>query len=55
MHFAYPFPWWLAVVLSAAIGAVVYFEYRRPLSPLTRMQRGVLVTLIMQIAFARLK
>ena len=45
MHFAYPFPWWLAVVLAAAIGAVVYFEYRRPLSPLTRMQRGVLVAL----------
>src|SRR5437667_69651 len=42
MHFAYPFPWWLAVVLAAAIGAVVYFEYRRPLSPLTRTQRGAL-------------
>jgi uncharacterized membrane protein len=45
MHFAYPFPWWLAVLLAAAIAAVAYGEYRRPLSPLTRVQRGVLVTL----------
>jgi uncharacterized membrane protein len=45
MHFAYPFPWWLAVLLAAAIGAVAYLEYRRPLSPLTRVQRGVLVAL----------
>ena len=36
MHFAYPLPWWLAVILAAAIGAVAYVEYRRPLSPLTR-------------------
>jgi uncharacterized membrane protein len=45
MHFAYPFPWWLAALLAAAIGAVVYFEYRRPLSPLTRVQHGVLAAL----------
>ena len=45
MHFAYPFPWWLAVILAAAVGAVVYAEYRRPLSPLTGVQRGVLVSL----------
>src|SRR5260221_6183721 len=45
MHFAYSLPWWLAVVLAAAIGAVAYVEYRRPLSPLTRAQRGVLVGL----------
>ncbi len=45
MHFAYPLPWWLAVVLAAAIGAVAYAEYRRPLSPLTPAQRGVLVGL----------
>ncbi len=45
MHFAYPLPWWLAVILAAAIGAVVFFEYRRPLSPLTRAQRGVLAGL----------
>src|SRR5580765_1054706 len=45
MHFAYPLPWWLAVILAAAVGAVVYAEYRRPLSPLTPLQRGVLVGL----------
>lgn len=45
MHFAYPLPWWLAVILAAVIGAVVYVEYRRPLSPLTRAQRGVLAGL----------
>jgi len=45
MHFAYPLPWWLAVVFAAAIGAVVYIEYRRPLSPLTPRQRGVLAAL----------
>jgi hypothetical protein len=45
MHLAYPLPWWLAIVLAAAIGAVAYAEYRRPLSPLSRVQRGVLVSL----------
>src|SRR5476649_2302666 len=45
MHFAYPLPWWLAVVLATAIAAVAYVEYRRPLSPLTPAQRGVLVGL----------
>jgi uncharacterized membrane protein len=43
MHFAYPLPAWLAIVLATAIGGLVYLEYRRPLSPLTRLQRGVLV------------
>jgi uncharacterized membrane protein len=33
------------VLLAAAIAAVAYGEYRRPLSPLTRGQRGGLVTL----------
>ena len=45
MHFAYPIPWWLAVVLAAAIGAAAYVEYRRPLSPLTRVQRDLLAGL----------
>src|SRR3989442_6213061 len=45
MHFAHQLPWWLAVLLAAAIGVVVWLEYRRPLSPLTRVQRGVLVAL----------
>src|SRR5262249_4578759 len=43
MHFAYPLPPWLAIVLAAAIAGLVFLEYRRPLSPLTRLQRGVLV------------
>src|SRR5829696_5893991 len=45
MHFAHPLPWWLALLLAAAIAAVAYGEYRRPLSPLTRNQRGILVAL----------
>src|SRR3954463_8060780 len=45
MHFAYPLPWWLAVVLAAAVGGGAFLEYRRPLSPLTRMQRGLLAGL----------
>src|SRR5712691_2683780 len=45
MHFAYPFPWWLAVILAALIAALAHLEYRRPLSPLTPTQRGLLVGL----------
>src|SRR5262245_26678520 len=45
MHFAYPFPWWLAGLLALAIATVAVLEYRRPLSPLTGLQRGVLVAL----------
>src|SRR5215472_1843271 len=45
MHFAYPMPWWLALVLAAAVAAAAFFEYRRPLAPLTPLQRGVLVGL----------
>jgi hypothetical protein len=45
MHFAYPLPWWLAVLLAAAVGGVAYAEYRRPLSPLAAGRRGALVTL----------
>ena len=43
MHFAYPCPWWLAAILAAGIAAAAHAEYRRPLSPLTPAQRGVLV------------
>ena len=42
MHFAYPLPWWLAIVITAAIAAVTHVEYWRPLAPLTPLQRGVL-------------
>ena len=42
MQFAYPLPWWLAVLLAAAIGGVTYAEYRRPLAPLAPSQRATL-------------
>jgi uncharacterized membrane protein len=42
MHFAYPLPWWLALVLAAVVGALTYLEYRRPLAPLTTGQRATL-------------
>src|SRR5947209_1887175 len=45
MHFAYPLPWWLAVLLAAAVAAAAFLEYRRPLAPLTRTQRRVLAAL----------
>jgi uncharacterized membrane protein len=45
MHLAYPFPAWLAAVAAAAIGVLAYVEYRRPLAPVTRGQRGVLAAL----------
>ena len=45
MSFAYPFPWWLALAVAAAAGTLAFLEYRRPLSPLTPLRRGVLVAL----------
>jgi uncharacterized membrane protein len=45
MHFAYPLPWWLAIVLAAAVAAAAFLEYRRPLAPLTPLQRGTLIGL----------
>jgi uncharacterized membrane protein len=45
MHLAYPLPWWLAILLAAAIGGLAFAEYRRPLAPLTPVQRGVLSSL----------
>ncbi len=43
MTFAYPPPWWLVVVLAAAIGGLAVAAYRRPLAPLTRTRRAVLI------------
>lgn len=43
MTFAYPLPWWLGVAIGIAVAALAVFEYRRPLAPLTRLQRGVLI------------
>src|SRR5439155_2041856 len=45
MHFAAPLPWWLAVLVAAGITAVAVFSYRRPLVPLSRLQRSVLIAL----------
>ena len=45
MHFAYSLPWWLAGLIAAAIGVLALVEYRRPLVPLTRSQRGTLIAL----------
>src|SRR5262249_18955940 len=45
MHLAHPLSWYVALLLAAAIGVASWLEYRRPLAPLTRAQRGVLVAL----------
>ncbi len=45
MQFANPLPWWLAVLVAAAVAAVAWWTYRVPIAPLTRTQRGVLVGL----------
>jgi uncharacterized membrane protein len=45
VHFAYPLPWWLGVLMAAAVGGLTFAAYRRPLVPLTRVQRIVLVSL----------
>ncbi len=45
MHFAQSIPWWLTIVVAAAVAAAAFLEYRRPLAPLTVVQRGVLVAL----------
>jgi len=45
MHLAYPLPFWLAVLLAAAVAAAAFLAYRRPLALLTRTQRGVLAGL----------
>jgi uncharacterized membrane protein len=42
MYFAAPLPWWLVVVVGAAIAAVAYGSYRASGAPLTRGQRGTL-------------
>ncbi len=45
MYFASPLPWWLALLAIAGIVALAASVYRRPLAPLTAVQRGVLVAL----------
>ena len=45
MHFASPFPWWLAVVLVAAAAGAAYRAYARLIIPLSVRRRGVLMGL----------
>lgn len=56
MHFTYPFPWWLAILLATGATVMAFLEYRRPLAPLTPRQGGALIglralTLVALIAF----
>src|SRR5690242_4867609 len=45
MQFAYSFPWWAAVLVVAAVAALAFASYRRPLVPLSPRQRVALSTL----------
>src|SRR5690242_20138544 len=45
MHFASPMPWWLAAGVAAAIAAVSYVSYRRPLVPMSPGRRWILTAL----------
>jgi uncharacterized membrane protein len=45
MQFASPIPLWLAAIVFAATVAAAFFSYRRPLVPLSRVQRGALMVL----------
>jgi uncharacterized membrane protein len=45
MHFAYFPPWWLNIIIALAVAAAVFLAYRRPLAPLSTVQRVTLVVL----------
>ena len=45
MHFAAPIPWWAAGLAAIAIAAIAFWSYRRPLAPLTGVQRWTLTAL----------
>src|SRR6476659_2836616 len=45
MHFASPMPWWLLVVVAAAIAGIAYVSYRRPLARLAIWQKSTLAVL----------
>ena len=42
MHFATPIPWWLALPVVAGMLALSFWAYRRPLMPLSLLQRAAL-------------
>ena len=45
MQFAHPLPWWLALLIAAAILLSTFLAYRRPLARLERRQHALLVGL----------
>ena len=45
MQFASPIPWWIAVLVAIGIGGIAFLSYRRPLVPLTSIQRAILIGL----------
>src|SRR5215467_16348903 len=45
MAFASPIPLWLALLVAIGIGGIAYFSYRRPLVPLSTLQRSMLIAL----------
>src|SRR5215510_16367570 len=45
MVFASPIPWWIALFIAIGIGGIAFLSYRRPLVPLTPLQRATLVVL----------
>ncbi len=45
MQFASPIPWWAAGFIAAAIVAVAYWSYRRPMVPLSAVQQTTLAVL----------
>jgi len=45
MHFASPLPWWLAVLVAAAVTGLAVFSYRWPIVPLSAARRGLLMGL----------
>lgn len=45
MHFVAPIPIWLVTILVIAMGGIAWLSYRRPLAPLSSVQRGVLLAL----------
>jgi hypothetical protein len=55
MQFAIPLPWWILLLLVAAIVAVGWASYAGPIVPLPRIRRGTLsairaVTLLLLVA-----